>query len=198
MEYEEVSTSPGLLSIAQKEPLRRKQALSLHDGPPRSCCAAREKAVERSAFSKHFRKHLVNSSKDGIEDFIAWRKQSLAEAAAYAAAIAEVYYDAIGSVTSSGGLIVTVDDASRNGLSWSHLVVASNANKPAFRKANGYISRTGKRTGNNLADYSYRKKLTPGRLSGCPELTTRFGPPFVRMRKGPPLISAHPFVEWIR
>lgn len=71
----------------------------------------------------HLRKYKIGRSRSAAE-FADWRKSSAQEAAAYAATMAELYYGAIGSLTSSGDVFVTIDDIGRNGLSWNHLLLA--------------------------------------------------------------------------
>lgn len=58
------------------------------------------------------------------ERYRAIQSEAFKQAAAEAAFLAELYYGAIASLTSAGDLIVTIDDISRNGLRWDHLLFA--------------------------------------------------------------------------
>ena len=51
-------------------------------------------------------------------------RKSVKEAAEYASTIAEIYVTSLASVTASGDLIVTIDDALENGFHWQQLISA--------------------------------------------------------------------------
>jgi len=57
------------------------------------------------------------------KEFQAWQRESLQRAAQYSSILAELYVASLASITTSGTLVVTLNDAVENGISWQQFLL---------------------------------------------------------------------------